>query len=165
MITDSDIFAALRRFIVRHVVPEGVEVVQTQQNRVAMPTGPNFVMMTATRRTFQSSSYREYRLADEELDISRSTAVGIQVDFYGPDSADLAQRFATLFQDDYGYAAFAGSGVVPLYCDDGTQMALTAGEKQYETRWKIDTVLQVNPAVSTPVQFASKVDVIIVEAD
>lgn len=165
MITDASIFAALRTFMVRHIVPSGVEVLQTQQNRVAMPVGPNFVMMTATSRTFQSSSYHEYHPSDGTQDIARSTGVSFQVDFYGPLSSDYAQRFATLFRDDYGYAAFAGSGVTPLYCDDGSQMPLSNGEKQYEARWMIQTMLQVNPAVSTPMQFADKVDVTIVEAD
>lgn len=165
MLTDAEIFQAVRAFIVRAVVPEGVQVVQSQQNRVAMPTGPNFVMMTASRRVFLSSGYRAYRPADREQDIQRSTSVGVQLDFYGPDSADYAQRFSTLFRDDYGYQAMAASGVVPLYSDDGTQMALTAGEKQWETRWKVDAVVQVNPVVSTPMQFADRVAATIVEAD
>lgn len=165
MITDTAIFAALRTFTVRHVVPAGVEVLQGQQNRVPQPTGKNYVIMTATSRNFQSSSYHDYRPAQNEQDITRSTGVSIQMDFYGPDSSDYAQRFATLFRDDYGYAAFAGTGVTPLYCDDGSQMPLTNGERQYEARWMIQTVLQVNPAVSTPMQFADKVAVTIVEAD
>lgn len=164
MTSEDDIFAALGMFL-ETVLPEGTEVLVTQQNRVPQPRGPNYVMMTATNRVFQSSPYHTYRPADETNDITRSTGAGIQLDFYGPASSDYAQWFATLFRDDYAFEAFAGTGVTPLYCDDGSQMPLTTGEKQYEARWMIQTMLQVNPIVSTPQQFADKVDVTIVEAD
>jgi len=166
MTSEDDIFTALRAFLLT-VVPAGVEVLQTQQNRVPQPKGPGYVMMTAASRTFQSSSYREYRPADDEVDVTRSTGAGFQLDFYGPASSDYAQRFATLFRDDHAFQWFAEMhpGVTPLYCDDGSQMPLTNGEKQYEARWMIQAMLQVNPAVSTPMQFADRVDVTIVEAD
>lgn len=171
MITDTAIFAALRTFLVQDVVPRGVEVLQGQQNRVPQPAGKHYVIMSAASRAFQSSSYRDYdppptgEMVPGTVDISRSTGVTIQLDFYGPDSSDYAQRFATLFRDDYGYQAFAGKDVTPLYCDNGQQMPLTNAEKQYEARWMIQAVLQVNPAVSTPMQFADRVNVTIVEAD
>jgi hypothetical protein len=164
MISEDDIFTALRAFILA-VLPTGVEVLITQQNRVPQPAGPNYVMMTATNRAFQSAPYHSYRAADGELDTIRSTAAGFQLDFYGPASSDYVQRFATLFRDDYAYEAMLGTGVVPLYCDDGTQMPLTNGEKQYEARWMVAVMVQVNPVVSTPMQFADKVAATIVKAD
>lgn len=166
MTSEDDIFTALRGFLLA-VLPAGTEVLQTQQNRVPQPRGPNYVMMTASGRSFQSSSYRLYRSADDQVDIARSTAAGFQLDFYGPLSSDYAQRFATLFRDDYGFVWFAANApaVGPLYCDDGSQMPLTNGEKQYEARWMIQAMLQVNPIVSTPMQFADRVDVTIVKAD
>lgn len=164
MSADDPTFTAVGDFL-QLILPAGVEVLQTQANRVAMPRGPNFVMMTATTRAFLSSSYRAYRPINDAQDVARDTAVSLQIDFYGPNSADYAQTFATLFRDDYGFVAMAGTGVTPLYCDDGTQLALVAGEKQYETRWKIDATVQVNPVVSTPMQFADKVDVTNVKAD
>lgn len=164
MIGDEEIFAALRAFI-RGILPPRTEVLVSQQNRVPQPAGPNYVMMTATSRTFQSSPYHEYDRAAGTNDITRSTGVGIQLDFYGPLASDHAQRFATLFRDDYGFQAMRATGVVPLYCDDGSQMPLTNGERQYEARWMVQTMLQVNPAVSTPTQFADRVEITIVEAD
>lgn len=166
MISEDDIFAALRGFILT-TVPAGVEVLQTQVNRVPQPRGPNYVLMTAASRTFQSSSYREYRPDAGQVDIARSTGAGFQLDFYGPLSSDYAQRFATLFRDDNAYVWFDDNhpDVTPLYCDDGSQMPLTNGEKQYEARWMIQAMLQVNPVVSTAMQFADSVDVTIVEAD
>lgn len=167
MITDTDIFTALRTFLVGSVLPAGDEVLQGQQNRVAQPapSTKHYVMMSAASRAFQSSSYREYLPDDDRADILRSTAVTIQLDFYGPESSDRAQRFATLFRDDYGYQRMALTGVTPLYCDDGSQMPLTNGERQYEARWMLQAVLQVTPVVSTPMQFADTVAVTIVKAD
>lgn len=162
--SEDDIFTALRAFLLL-VLPEGTEVLVSQQNRVPQPRGPNYVMMTATNRVFQSSPYREYRPAQGMVDRARSTAAGFQLDFYGPLSSDYAQRFATLFRDDYAVEAMASSGAAPLYCDDGSQMPLTNGEKQYEARWMIQAVCQVNPVVSTPMQFADKVTPTLVKVD
>lgn len=164
MISEDDIFTALRTFLLL-VLPTGTEVLITQTNRVPQPVGPNYVMMTAASRTFQSSPYHSYRPDDNAEDFVRSTGAGFQLDFYGPSSSDYAQMFATLFRDDYAVEAMAGTGVTPLYCNDGSQMPLTNGEKQYEARWMLQVMVQVNPVVSTPMQFADRVNVQIVEAD
>lgn len=163
---EDDVFTVLRAFLLDPVVlPAGTEVLRAQGNRVPQPRGPNYVMMTIASHTWQSSTYHQYRRDDEMNDVTRSTGVGIQLDFYGPSSSDFAQRFATLFRDEYACTAMAGTGVTPLYCDDGQQMPLVNGEQQYEQRWTIQTMLQVNPAVSTPMQFADRVAATIVKAD
>lgn len=161
---EDTVLTALRAFLLL-ILPDGVEVVRTQVNRVPMPRGPNFVMMTVASRQFQSSTYHEHRVADGATDITRSTGCGVQLDFYGPNSSDYAQDFATLFRDDYACQQMAGTGVTPLYCNDGQQMPLVNGEAQYEQRWTLQTMLQINPVVSTPTEFVGKVDVTFVKAD
>ena len=56
-----------------------------------------------------------------------------------------------------------GRGCQPLYCDDGHQMPLINGEFQYEARWTIHARLQINPAISTPQEFADSLTPTLVE--
>lgn len=79
-----------------------------------------------------------------------------QLDVHGPNSADNAQIITTLFRDDYGVNAFAASGfdVTPLYANDPHQMPFVNGEQQVEERYVVDVVMQCNPVVTVPQQFA-----------
>lgn len=163
-ITEDDAIAALRDFLLL-VLPSGIEVVQGQDNYVPEPAGPNHIILTPASRTHLSSSYREPRPDDDAVLVSRSTRIDIQMDVYGPNGSDYAQVISTLLRDDYGCQAMAGTGVQPLYCDDGQQMPLVNGEKQYEQRWRLHAQLQIDPTVSTPAQFADMVELSIVEAD
>jgi hypothetical protein len=79
----------------------------------------------------------------------------IQLDFYGASAADWAMIVQTLFRDEYGISLFP-TNIVPLYADDPIQMALIDGEQQYEQRWIVKSVLQYNPVVSTPQDFAAQ---------
>lgn len=99
----------------------------------------------------------------------------IQIDVYGPNSAENAQIISTLFRDNYSFQFFSGygatpqgwapipiggtlalpyDGVKPLYADDPRQMSQVFGEMQYELRWTIDAHVQVNQVVVAPQMFA-----------
>lgn len=96
------------------------------------------------------------------------TRVTIQLDFHDSDgSADNVQTVFTLFRDQYGCAFFEGYpiSIIPLYADEPRQAPFINGENQYEDRWTLDVVLQVNPVVSTPQQFADTVTVVLKEID
>src|ERR1019366_4231120 len=102
--------------------------------------------------------------------ITKSVKVTIQVDVHGPNSADNSQIIASLFQDDFGIQAFAGfnSGaytIVPLYSDDPRQVPFIDAEQQSEERWIVQLVMQVNPTVEVPEQFAGVVNVIPTSVD
>ncbi len=171
-ITDDAAFDALRLFLLNVLDGIGNENVrQGQQNRVPMPAGPNFVIMTPSDRGGLATTVREYVPPVAPVpalgirNTTRSTRVGVQVDFYGPTATDNAQIFNELFRDMYGCDFMRPYGVQPLWCDDGRQMPLVDSEKQYETRWMIHAVMQINPTVSTSQAFADTLAVSIVEAD
>ena len=163
-ITDDDVFAALRAFILE-VLPDlgGQNVRQGHQNRVPMPPGANFVIMTPADRAGLATTVREYDSTTGIRDTTRSTQVGCYINFYGPDATDHGQVFNQLFRDLYGCDALRPYGVQPLWCDDGRQMPLIDSEKQYQTRWMIHALMQVNPTVSTAQDFAGSVAINIVE--
>ncbi len=95
------------------------------------------------------------------------TKVTVQIDVYGPNSADYAQTISTAFRDEYGVDLFAASGfdVAPLYADDPRQLPLVDGEAQYEDRWMIEAVMQANVTVVVPQQFAGALSLDLVEVD
>lgn len=165
-ITNDDVFTALRAFIL-DVVPAltGANVRQGQENRAPMPPGPDFVIMTPQDRAGLATTVRAYRPLDGMRDTTRSTQAGVLLNFYGPNATDNGQVFNTLFRDAYGCDFMRSYGVQPLWCDDGRQMPLVDGEKQYTSRWMVHALMQLNPTVSTSQTFADTVTVSILEAD
>jgi len=91
----------------------------------------------------------------------QATRVTVQIDVHGPESADNAQRIATLLRDEYACDFFADQrgDVAPLYASEPRQAPFLNGEKQIESRWTLDAVLQANPVVTTPQRFAGEVSI------
>jgi len=92
--------------------------------------------------------------------ITQKTKVTIQLDFHSADvstSADMAQVVSTLLRDPYAIEQFRASGydVTPLYADDPRQMAFSNAENQFETRYMVEAVFQVNQTVIVPQEFMS----------
>lgn len=163
-LTEDDILTGLRTFLIS-VLPSGVEVARGQDNNVPMPACPNFVLMTPAGRGQLATTTHDYRPADDEKDVGRSTSFAFQLDFYGPAGADNCQIVSNLFRDDHGCVALAPFGLAPLYCDDGRQMPLISGEKQYVARWTMSGVMQANLVVTAPQQFADSLITTLVTAD
>lgn len=85
----------------------------------------------------------------------------IQMDVHGPNSADNAHVISTLFRDEFACDKFAESGmaVFPLYVDDPKQIPFQNEEQQIEYRWSIDALVQCNPIVGVPQQFADELEI------
>lgn len=130
-----------------------------------MPPGPDFVIITPSDRSGLATTVHGYRPGDAQRDTERATRVGCYVNFYGPNATDNGQIFNQLFRDMYGCDFMRPYSVQPLWCDDGRQMPLIDDSKQYETRWMIRAVMQINPTVSTAQQFADTLAITILEAD
>lgn len=164
--SDDDVMTGLRAFFLA-LFPDldPKNVVQGQQNNVPMPEGPDFILFIPSARGQLSTSIRDYDPTNGLRITSRSTQVDVQVNFYGPSSTDFAQVFSTMFRDLYGCDFLKPYNIQPLWSDDGRQMPLVDGEQQYEARWLVRTLLQVNPAVSTSQDFTDNVTIKLVEAD
>lgn len=168
-LTEEAILTGLRAFLLDVLTVGPANVVRGQQNRVPMPVGPNFVIMTPTARGQLATTVRTYRPSDDpapaegERDTQRSTRLDVQLDVYGPGAAENAQIVTTLLRDVYGCDFLRPHLCQPLYCGDPTQLPLITGEKQYEQRWTIPTSLQFNPTVSTSQQFADNVAITLAE--
>jgi hypothetical protein len=99
--------------------------------------------------------------------VLQPTQVSVQLDVHGPASADNSQIITTLFRDEFATSAFALSGfdVTPLYANDAHQMPYQNGEQQMEERWVVDVVMQCNPVLTVPQDFASQLNVGLVNVD
>lgn len=165
--TLQDVYETLGDFI-EGIVPVGVEVIQTPQNRVPMPpSDPGFIGMTArVQERIMTNLDRWDRQAvnPAAIEIEQAVRIIVQLDCYGIASSDWAVILSTVLRDEYGCAALAPV-LSPLYCDDPKFAALISGEEQYEQRWIVGAVLQYNPVVSTPMQFANIAAATLIEVD
>ena len=170
-LTEQAVFIGLRAFVRDVLTLTDLNVVKGQANRVPMPVGPDFVVLTPTGRAQLATTVRTYEPSDDpapavgQRDTQRQTRLDVQVDVYGPAAAENVQIVSTLLRDMYGCDFLGPYLVQPLYCGDPRQMPLVTGEQQYLARWMLGATLQFNPTVSTSQQFADIVDVTLVEAD
>lgn len=168
-LTEQAVFIGLRAFMLDVLPLTPANVVKGQANRVPMPVGPNFAILTPTGRAQLATTARTYRPsalpapADGARDTQRQTRLDVQVDIYGTAAAENIQIVSTLLRDMYGCDFLRPHKVQPLYCSDPKQLPLVTGEQQYLARWMLGATLQFNPTVSTSQQFADIVDVTFVE--
>ncbi len=165
-VTEDQIMTALRSLLLL-VVPAGVEVVQGQDNRVAEPANADYIVMTPITRVRSSTNVDTWAATAlvVKVDINRGTMVTVQLDVYGPNSADIAQVVTTIWRDQFAVENVAGAVFAPCYASDGHQSPFVNGENQYENRWIISVVMHVKPSVVIDQQFASVVDIGLVEVD
>lgn len=165
-VTESMLYLALRTFL------EGLvscPVMQSQQNRMAMPKG-SFILMTGLNAVGLSTDKTAYvpgAVNPGSETHTRSTQWNVQLDCYGPDAADMAAMIATAFKTDYAAQAFTGSTIEiqPLYAENPRQATILNSENQYEPRWIVELALQYNPVVTLPQDYAMALTVVPAEVD
>lgn len=152
MITDYDVFKALRTFLM--LIFPGIEIVRTQVDNVPMPIGAFIAMNDKGRRRLATNirTYTDPVTVTGTQNIMAMTESVIQVDFYGAGSAQRCQTFCTLFRDLYAVDNFP-SNIWPLFATDPSQTPLIAGEEGFIERWRCEAHIQINPVVNTPMQF------------
>lgn len=164
---DQDIFKALRGLILQ-LVDAGTEVVQAQDNLVAMPKMP-FVAMNnvGQRRLMTNLDSWASTGAPSSMAIEQHIEYRIQVDFYGNEASVWATMLQALFRDSYGADFFAtiSPKIQPLYADDPVQIPLITGENQYLQRWRVLAVMQYNPTMNVTQDFADALTVGLVSVD
>ena len=170
-ITDTNILTALRNFLVAYL-PSGVAVIRAEINRVAEPSGTDFVVMTPTMRTRLQTNVDTYASASQGAELTllnslQAMQVTVQLDVHGPSSDANAQVVSTLLRDYVACSFFAASGfdITPLYAGDPHQTPFLNGENQFEFRWTVEAVLQVNAVVTIGQQFADTLTTTIYEVD
>jgi hypothetical protein len=113
----------------------------------------------------QSQTVASEVMACGSVNMLQKTQATVQIDVYGPASADNTQIITTAFRDSFAVDAFQASGfdVSPLYADDAHQAPFINAESQYQDRFTFKCYLQVNPIVTVPQQFADQLEATIKE--
>ena len=114
-----------------------------------------------------SQTLASVKLAAGVQNLEQPIEYTVQIDAYGPASADNAAVISTLFRDDYAVAAFAAvsNKMAPISADDPKQMPLINEENQYQARWTFYAVMQVNAVVTVSQQFADQIQETLIPAD
>ncbi|MGF6604581.1 hypothetical protein P3T23_009337 [Paraburkholderia sp. GAS448] len=163
-LTESQTLAALRAFLLS-VLPAGVEAIRGQDNRLPEPPGANFVVMTPVLRERLETNVDAWRDgypdAPSVRDVLQATKLTVQIDVHGPSGADHTQTITTLWRDPCACDAFTASGfdIAPLFASEPRQVPFLNEAQQVETCWSVDLVMQVNPVVTVPQEFAQSLEI------
>jgi hypothetical protein len=167
----EQLLALLRGFLIQ-ILPSGVEVVVGQANRVPEPLGDSeadFVVMTPLGLRRLATTVDTWPTATDPppttLAHEQDVEAEVQLDVHGAGSTDNVNLITTLLRSAYACEFFAGSGVAPLYCDDGLQIPFISGEDQYEDRWVVKAFFEMSVTTATPAQFADEITVTPVSVD
>lgn len=157
---ENDVMVPLGNFI-QSLLPD-VPIVMGLINLVAAPVGPYIRMTPAGMRRLRTNQ-DSYDLVDTRT-VERSEEYAIQIDFYGPDSAEWASTIETMFRDFYACDMLAPT-CQPLHAEGPIQSPLSNGEENYEQRWILTALIQYNPTVTLPQQYADTLDVTLISVD
>lgn len=164
----QDIFLMLQPFIAQHTGLDPSVVIQGLPNRTAMPpASPGFCAMTIVHRGRLNTNIDTWDESDPDpttVSSEMHAKVTVQLDFYGAGSFDQSAIIETLWRDEIACTALAPT-CQPLYTGDPILAPLDDTEEQYEQRWILEAVLQYNPVVTTPMQFASVASVTVINVD
>lgn len=151
---NSDVFTALKAFIVAVLGIAPAQVVQGLGNGVAMPTG-GFVVITILNQMRLRTNVDTWDqiLSPTSWSAEQGVELSIQMDVYGASAPDWSIMLSTLFRDEYANLTLAPN-CVPLYCEDPRMMPLVNAEAAFEQRFMIDCKIQYNPVTVTPQDFA-----------
>lgn len=144
------------------------EVVRGEVNRVPSPKG-DFVIITPmgiVGMSLPTTTYADPTPGTGTRTLTRATRWTAQVDCYGERAQDRALVLSIALRSQYGCEFLAELGrMQPLYTGEPKQLPFITGESQYMERWSFDAVLQFNPSISLPQQFADQLHVDVVSVD
>lgn len=164
-----DSYVAVKAFVVGVLGIDPSLVVQGYPNEASMPPAtPGWVQMTAHHKQRLATSVEDWDMVSDTdpttVDVSQSVQVTLQLDCFSPLASDWADMLTTLLRSTVGCDALKPA-CQPLYADDPIRAPLTSAEAQYNDRWIVQAVLQYNPVVTSPQQFADAATVTVINVD
>lgn len=163
-ITQDEVLTKLGDFIA--TVITGVPVIQLPVNRVSMPpASPGFIGMRPLLQGRIATNFTTWGdVLPTTLQLEQPIRYPVQLDCYGASAAEWAVILSTVLRDSYGVEELKPI-LAPLYAEDPRFAPLVDGEEEYETRWIVGAVLQYNPVVTAPQQFADTVTAALINVD
>lgn len=145
------------------------EVVRGQVNRVPSPKSSEYVIVTpmgVVGLSLPHTKYADPTPSTGTRSLTRPTQWAAQVDCYGEKAQDRALILSIALRSQYGCEFLGELGrAQPLYTGEPKQLPFVTGENQYTERWSFDAILQFNPTVTLPQQFADSLHVNLIEVD
>jgi hypothetical protein len=148
-ITVDDVIDALVLYLAP-IVP-GVVVARGSANLVPLPPSPCIIVRDITRQQLATAT-TEYDAPNESVTFTAPMRQDLQIDCYGPTSADMSHAIQTTFKTWYATEHFPDF-IKPLWCDDAMRVPLVTGEQQYEDRWMMTLHIQYNGGVTLDQEF------------
>ena len=174
-ITNAQLYTAFGNWLVA-MLGTGANVVQGQQNRIAMPQG-NYIIMTliggveALHKGSRSFLWTPGNSNPGTEAVTKGMKDVLQLDFYGPGARDWATIVSELISTEFNFDYFAtqqangGPDMQPLFATGVRNLSLINGENQYESRWSFDLHFQFNPVVTFPQDFMTSLEITPVNID
>lgn len=153
--TETDLYTAIRTWLLGTILPSPWEVIQGQQNLAVLPVNPCVVMTSA--------GYNRLATNIDVLDVTGLISninvqyeYKIQLDFYGAGSSEYSAIVAGMMRDQ-DTPALLPAYCQPLFADDPMQIPLITGGSSYLERWKVLAHFQFNPTLANATQSANVV--------
>lgn len=137
--------AAVADFL-QPLMPVNTQIVRGQVNDVPPPLPPSIVITEVGQPQYTTTRTKLDPIGGS-MTYVMPVKLRLQMDFYGNAGGEMSNIAQTMLRSLYATENFP-DGVEPLYCTDSTQVPLTTGEKQYETRWLMELYVQYNAPVT-----------------
>ena len=140
---DAFVVRSLGDFV-RRYMGDKTTVVRGYVNRVSKPACPDYVLITPMGATRLATNLHDWQTDKSALEVTMPTQRRVQMDFYGPLAGSRALTAATLLRDAVGCDFLRAYGIAPLYVTDPQDLSRPDDREQWDHRWMIDVMLQVN---------------------
>jgi hypothetical protein len=93
--------------------------------------------------------------------------VVVQIDVFGPMAQRNMQVLASLWRTPWAYGKLTtlNSKIFPLYGSEPKQLQFVDAAQQFEPRWTIDLHTQVNYNIALDQDFASQLNITLIDVD
>lgn len=156
--TLTDVFTTLRAFLFDILGTSGLEIFQTQDDRVGEPETTEFITMTPVRFPRLGTNFESLDVTGLQAILLQPQEFVMQLDIHGEASYENTAKITTMFRSSYAVDFFAGvnAAIAPLYHGDPHQMPFINAEQGYENRYTLDLSMQVNLTATTVTQSAQE---------
>ncbi|WP_447921066.1 phage neck terminator protein [Achromobacter aegrifaciens] len=144
------------------------EVVRGLPNWVPTPARECIVItpLAALGLSLPAMTYADPSPAAGTRTMTQATQWSARVEGYGVRAQDLALTLSIALRSQYGCEFLGSLGrVQPLYTGELKQLPFESAESLTFERWSFDAVLQFNPSITVPQQFADQLHVGLIEVD
>lgn len=155
--TLDDIYADVRSLLLGLF---DCEVIRGYSNNVPLPKPP-FVLMNILNETAAATNEHAYSPADETAAVSRQSEIQMQLDFFGAEAGQMAQKTVLLWRDFYACERL--KFCQPLYVGLARFMPLTNEESEYEERWMTTVHLAYAPQAEHQQKFINAFDLTLIQ--